>query len=67
MLLTGFFKIGEPTMWDQRESDQDCITWWGILVFICIISYVHFVGIVPGMGAKAYMAAGDCWDWSDCS
>lgn len=39
----------------------------GILVFICIISYVHFVGIVPGMGAKAYMAAGDCWDWSDCS
>lgn len=67
MLSTGFFKIGEPTMWDQRESDQDSITWWGILVFICIISYVHFVGIVPGMGAKAYMAAGDCWDWSDCS
>ena len=32
-----------------------------------LISYVHFVGIVPGMGAKAYMAAGDCWDWSDCS
>lgn len=66
-LLIPYTAFNLMDMWDQRESDQDCITWWGILVFICIISYVHFVGIVPGMGAKAYMAAGDCWDWSDCS
>ena len=67
MLPLGVIKIREPTMRNPGKYDQDVILWWGILVFVCFVSHVYLVGIVPGMGAKAYMAAGDCWDWSDCS
>lgn len=49
-----------------RESLIKIVLHGGEYWFLYVL-FVYFVGIVPGMGAKVRMAAGDCWNWSYCS